>query len=86
MENTVERNTESLVDSVSVFLLASRNRNRVDEEVSIRKMHGHLRRIVQTVNENGNQSWVKKPGIHFGVTVYSAQSTVVICRWEKRHM
>ena len=86
MENTVGRNTESLVDSGNVFLFTSRHRNRVDEKVSSRKMHGHVWRIVQTVNENGNQAWVKNPGSHFGVTTYRAQSAVVICRWEKRHM
>jgi hypothetical protein len=40
-------------------------------------MYGHVRRIVQTVNENGNQAWVKKPGSHFDMTEYSAQSVVV---------
>jgi hypothetical protein len=70
MENTVGRNAESLGDSGGVFLFASRHRNRVGEEVNSWKMYGHVRRIVQTVNENGNQAWVKKPGSHFAVTAY----------------
>ena len=86
MENTVGRNVESPGDSGGVFRFASRHRNRVGEEVSSWKMYGHVWHIVQTVNENGNQAWVKKTGSHFDVTAYSAQSAVVICRREKRHM
>jgi hypothetical protein len=77
---------ESLGDSGGVFLFVSRHRNRVGEEVSNWKMYGHVRRIVQTVNENGKQTWVKKPGSHFDVTVYRTQSDVLICRREKRHL
>ncbi len=80
------RNAESLGDCGGVFLFVSRHRNRVGEEVSSWKMYVHVRRIVQTVNENGNQEWVKKKGSHFDVTAYRAQSAVMICRRQKRHM
>ncbi len=77
---------EALSHSVMVAAL-SFDRRGIGTVSTKRLAAGKLRTILlQTVNENGNQTWMKKSGNHFVVTAYSAQSVVVICRLKKRHI
>jgi hypothetical protein len=77
---------EALSHSVMVSAL-SFDRRGIGTVSTKRLAAGKLRTILlQTVNENGNQAWMKKSGNHFVVTVYRVQSVVVICHLKKRHI